>query len=201
MIAKQFLHPKEIIELLSKLKEKTPDYPTDLMAARKAAFLKQIDEIKPDQPGQGGGGSGLSGTGLGGLSSMQGILLQAVIGVWIMAAMLMVMYIFREHITDWFGLNEKVFITVDTIPLPADVPISLQSPAPGATDAAVTEFIITPESTKPEDSQSNGSTTDSSSSTESSPDNSKGNHGLHKGQTPGPPNSDKPDKPDKPNKK
>ena len=48
------LKTKEITELLSKLKAETPEYPSELMEARKAAFLKQAVNIKIDRTGQGG---------------------------------------------------------------------------------------------------------------------------------------------------
>ena len=52
MSPKKPLNTKEITELLSKLKAETPDYPSELMAAKKAAFLKQAVNIKLDQGGQ-----------------------------------------------------------------------------------------------------------------------------------------------------
>ena len=83
----QSFSSRDIIGLLTKLRLKTPDYPSDLMAARKAAFLRQAITIKfngPKQGGKGGGdggslSSGSSGSGtLGGMSAAQSVLLQAV---------------------------------------------------------------------------------------------------------------------------
>ena len=59
------IKPKEVIDLLSKLKTETPDYPSDLLAARKSAFINQAITIKFEGPKQGGkgGGDGLRGHG------------------------------------------------------------------------------------------------------------------------------------------
>lgn len=66
LLEKLFTDPNqvEIIELLSRLKAETPDYASDLIAARKAAFISQAVAIKFDEPKQGGksGGDGDNGT-------------------------------------------------------------------------------------------------------------------------------------------
>ena len=48
MVSKKPMNTKEITDLLSKLKAETPDYPSDLLAAKRAAFLKQAVNIKID---------------------------------------------------------------------------------------------------------------------------------------------------------
>ena len=70
-MANKPLKPKEVTDLLSKLKSTTPDYPADLMAARRAAFVKKAIAVKLEGKGPGGkggqhGGSGGSGTTAGG---------------------------------------------------------------------------------------------------------------------------------------
>lgn len=58
---------KDIVQLLAKLKEETPEYPTHLVNARKDSYLKQILEInisgqsQSDESGQGGGSEGPKG--------------------------------------------------------------------------------------------------------------------------------------------
>jgi len=198
----------EIIGLLSKLKDTTPEYPNDLMAARKAAYMSQIVSIKFDGPKQGGkgggdGGSGASsGTGgsgaLGGMSTVQGILLQAVIGVWIIAGMLTAAYVFRDQI---IGLLQNNGIVVEMTQAPlVDAPESITSP-----NAPTTEIVSPSVTPVPDASSAAASDPEGSSegqTTSENPDDND-NKGLHLGQTPGAPdtpNQDKPNKPDKPEK-
>lgn len=205
----------EIIGLLSKLKDTTPEYPNDLMAARKAAYMSQIVSIKFDGPKQGGkgggdGGSGTSaGTGgsgaLGGMSAAQGILLQAVIGVWIIAGMLTVAYVFRDQI---IGLLQKNGIVVEMTQAPlVDSPESVTSPnAVNPSPNAPPTEIVSPSVTSVPDvsaagESDQGGSSEGQTSSENPDDNE--NKGLHLGQTPGAPdtpNQDNPNKPDKPDK-
>jgi hypothetical protein len=202
----------EIINLLSKLKVETPDYPNDLLAARKAAFINQtvatkIDGSKPGGKGGGDGGSGTSagssGSGAlsGDMSAAQGILLQAVIGVWVIAAMLTTAYVFRNQIIDLLQDNGFVVEITQLPPTestdPAFIAPASGSPSPGVPPTEVTSPSVTPVP---------GASSEGASDSESSPDdqdNTKDNPGLHLGQTPGAPdtpNQDKPNKPDKPEK-
>ena len=202
----QFLRPEELIALISKLKDKTPDYPVDLMAARKAAFLSQASAIKIDvnnqggKGGQGGASGGPSGIGFGGLSGIEGFLLQAVIGVWIIAAMLTAAYVFRDQIIDILQEND-IFVVEDTrlSPDALDVSIPPEESLPSvvdmpATETPTTEIVPATENSEP-GAQNNAEPF------ESIPDDSKDNPGLHLGQTPGPPEPPGKDKPEKPEKK
>jgi hypothetical protein len=211
------LNPNDVINLLSKLKARTPDYPPDLLAARKAVFLKQVVTISIDSSGKGGGdggslssGSGGSGA-LGGMSTAQAILLQSVIGVWIIAAMLTASYFFRDEIINL--LQDYGIVTVEVTQVP-----SLDSPAPAinpaveapSPDIRPTDTPSPLEAVAPEDSASNESSSDESSSdaqdSSENTEDDKDDQGLHLGQTPGAPdtpnqnNQDKPDKPENPNK-
>ena len=128
---------------------------------------------------------------LGGASTAQTILLQAVIGVWIIAAMLTAAYVFRDQIIDLLQDNG---IVVEMTQAP-----SSEFPIP-ATLAPATEVvptaIMTPAGTAIPGVESD---TEAMPEIENAPD-SKDNPGLHLGQTPGAPdnpNQDKPDKPDK----
>ena len=58
-MTKKPLEQKDIINLLDKLREETPEYPVQLAKSRKESFLKQIVDIKLS--GEGGGGGGQSG--------------------------------------------------------------------------------------------------------------------------------------------
>jgi hypothetical protein len=207
----------EIIKLLSRLKAETPDYQSDLMAARKAAFISQAVAIKyggPKQGGKGGGDGGSStsiGPGgsraLGGMSTAQGILLQAVIGVWIVAAMLATAYVLRDQIIDLL-LDNGIVVEMTQAPSiestdPSFVTPAAESPSP---DVPPTE-VTPPTATPAPDASSEGEVSPESSSEgqdiSENPDDTKDNQGLHLGQTPGAPNvpnQDKPDKPEKPDK-
>jgi len=212
------LNTKEITELLSKLKAETPEYPSELMEARKAAFLKQAVNIKIDRTGQGGegghqggsGGSGGSGAALGS-GSVPGILLQALIGIAVVAALILGAYIYRSQ----FGDNsQNTRVSVDE-ELPAS---SLVAPetitvVPGSITPVLTVSPTgSPTATLPvfDDTDLNGA----SAFDETQPDGTSLNgtqtdNGLHLGQTPGTPaapgqdnpsNPNKPDKPEKPEK-
>lgn len=205
------LNPRDVIGLLSKLKVRTPDYPVDLMAARKAAFMKQAIAINIYGKGKGGGDGGSAGSGgtggsgtLGGMSTAQGILLQAVIGVWIIAAMLTTAYIFRDQIIDLLQQNNEI-INVELTQAPIIEPAP---PTQGTTATEISPTAATPTSVTataiPGSLPGIESPPENSSDIPTISDDTKDNPGLHLGQTPGPPdtpNQDKPNKPDKPDKK
>lgn len=217
---------KEIVNLLSKLKDRTPGYPSDLLAARKAAFLNQAITIKFEGPRQGGkgggdggsnitGGAGGSGT-LGGMSAAQGILLQAVIGVWIIAGMLAAAYVFRDQIIDLLQDNGIVVEATQApfIDSPESVVVTpaTESPLPEVPPTeATSSSAVSPSVTPAPDALSEGEPIPESSpdgqGVSENPSDSKSNQGLHLGQTPGAPDTpnqdkeDNPNKPDKPDKK
>ncbi|MGD8405844.1 MAG: hypothetical protein PVJ21_19465 [Anaerolineales bacterium] len=207
--------PNDIINLLSRLKANTPDYPSDLMAARKAAFLGHIATTNFGSPGQGGKGGGDGGSlsngssVFGGMTTAQGIMLQAVIGVWIIAAMLTAAYVFRDQIVDL--LQDYGIVTVEITQLPSidtHVPVvtGLPSPEVPPTEVTAPSATVVPgvtlEAGTTSDDSSDGQ--DPSINPDDSQDNPQDNPGLHLGQTPGTPdtpNQDNPNKPDKPDKK
>lgn len=215
------LNTKEITELLSKLKAQTPEYPSELMEARKAAFLKQAVNIKIDRTGQGGeggnqggsGGSGGSGTVLGS-GSVPGVLLQALIGIAVVTALLLGAYAYRNQFGD-NSQNTKVSVeevmpassqvapeTVTVIPGSA-TPVLTVSPTAGTPTPTEALLVL-------DDPYSNGTLVAEEIQTESAAlTGTQTNNGLHLGQTPGAPaapgqgnpgNANKPDKPVKPEK-
>lgn len=105
MVAWNSPDSNKIFELLSRLKAETPEYPVKLLEARRVDFLRQAATLEvqsKDQGGEGGqqggsAGSGGSGTALGGSTTVQGILLQSVIGLGFVASMLMGAYMFRNQ--------------------------------------------------------------------------------------------------------
>jgi hypothetical protein len=124
------LERQDIIELLAKMKAETPDYPADLVEARKAAYLKQIVEIQISRKDQGGeagkqgragGGSG-SGAALGGGTLAQGISLKAAIAVGVVIAMLTAAYLFRDQIVDFLAENNIINVEETATPSIAPAP-------------------------------------------------------------------------------
>jgi len=199
-------NPSDIINLLSKLKASTPDYPSDMMAARKAAFLDQVSTMGFDGPGKGGGDGGSlsnSSSVFGGMSTAQGILLQAVIGVWVIAAMLTAAYVFRDQIIDLLQDYGIVAVEMTQVPIiDSPVPVTgIPSPEVPPTEVASPSATAEPGAPSVEESDSDGSS--DGQDTSENPDDSDDDPGLHLGQTPGTPdtpNQNKPDKPDKNNK-
>jgi len=214
---------KNIIALLVKLKDQTPDYPTDLMAARKAAFMKQVVSINVQVKGlesetgggSGGGGPGSSGGSgfLGGLSTAHGILLQVAIGVGAIAAILTSTYLFREQIIEL--LQDNGIVPVEVTQAPSTEPAAPATVAP-VTELPLTELpptelpptvVVTPAG-----SPAVGAILEDLNDVQDVP-NKLG--GLHLGQTPGAPavpgrgepnksngpgKPEKPEKPEKPDK-
>jgi hypothetical protein len=151
-MANKPLKPKEVTDLLSKLKSTTPDYPDDLMAARKAAFLKKAISVKLEGKGPGGkggqqGGSGGSGTTAGGTAVGQGFLWPVVVGVFVVGAMLLAAYIYRNQIINL--LEENNLSALVESPAPSDISISTltsiaTTPTPFGSDTPTsTEIVIT----------------------------------------------------------
>jgi len=213
------LNTKEITELLSKLKAETPEYPSELMEARKAAFLKQAVNIKIDRTGQGGngghqggsGGSGGSGAVLGS-GSVPGVLLQALIGIAVVTALLLGAYAYRNQ----FGDNsQNTRVSVDEeMPASSLVAPETLTVTPGSATPVLTvsPTVGTPTVTLLvfDDMELNGASAVEELKTErASINGTQTDNGLHLGQTPGTPaapgqgnpsNPNKPDKPDKPKK-
>lgn len=202
-------NPNDIINLLSKLKAQTPDYPSDMLAARKAAFISQIATTNLGSLGRGGkgggdGGSLSNGSGMfGGMSTAQGIMLQAVIGVWIIAAMLTAAYVLRDRIVDL--LQDYGIVSVEITQIP-----SIDSPIPvtgiPSSDALLTETPSPVATVIPGVSSEAEAISEDpieGEATPENPDEPSDDPGLHLGQTPGTPdtpNQDNPNKPDKPTK-
>lgn len=130
---------QEIVELLSKLRDETPEYPAELEEARKSSYLKQIVEIEISRRDQGGdsgrqagaGGAGASGVALGGGTTFLGFSLKSVIVFVAAIAVLTAAYLFRDQITNY--LAENNIIRVEATATPADT-----SPAVGLSTAKPT---------------------------------------------------------------
>ena len=213
---KPTLNPKEITQLLSKLKDTTPEYPADLLEARKAAFLKHASTINLPGKGSGGaggqGGSGGPGVTPGGGPAAPGFLMQALIGLGLVAALLSAAFLYHNQINDLLAGNGIQVVSVESPPTPADIP---------ATTPPVTASLL-PTVASPEPSTSSTATPPTGTATAPAtivvngtpvvgstpviadipdgtpvvgstpvivdiPDGTQGNNGLHLGQTPGAP--------------
>ena len=131
---KASLEHQDIVELLAKLKDATPDYPPDLVETRKASYLKKIVEIELSRKEQGGGGgkggsAGSSKAALGGGAAAQGLSFKAAIAVGLLVAMLTATYLFRDQIVNF--LEENNIIAEETAtPLVVPAPAGLTTEIP-----------------------------------------------------------------------
>jgi len=102
---------KDIVKLLSDLKEETPEYPVHMMSNRKAAFLQKAVDIKvskgddSSQSGQKGGRSGTGGAGASGASLRDksfflGLSLKQTLAIGLVLVFLVTAYFMRDQITE-----------------------------------------------------------------------------------------------------
>lgn len=203
--------PKEIINLLSKLKASTPDYPAEMFSARKAVFLKQVAAIQMQSGGPGGNGgpqTGGSGSALGGSSVAPSIAFQALIALGLVTAMLVGAYLNRDQIEEPSG--DKTVAGLEELSASTILPLTGGS-GTSAVTAVPSEGI--PTMTVPAISVTGTVTPVSSPIIDDLQDVLSGsdrtNPGLHLGEGDGTPaapgqgnpgNINQPDKPDKPDK-
>lgn len=220
MVARMPPSAKDIIGLLSKLKAQTPEYPTNMLAARKDAFIKQAATLRIQGKGQGGeggeqggssGSSGPAGSALGGTTTAQGIVLQALVGFGLVATMLAGM-LTGDYLVRDLRENSSEDRTVPATDSP-DVG-SLTAPVIPTEDVPLTttpEIIVTVEGTPPAVVIN---VEDDIDLLKDLHKDKKDNPGLHLGLAPGTPaapgqgnpfninkpeKTEKPDKPEKPN--
>lgn len=109
------LEHQEIVRLLANLKEETPEYPAELLEARKYSFLKQVVDLQissKEGPSAGGkgrpGGSAGSGPALSGGATVLGIPLKTALAIGAAILMLTAGYLFREEIVEFLAENGLV---------------------------------------------------------------------------------------------
>jgi hypothetical protein len=142
-MAKRSFEHKDIIKLLSDLKEETPDYPVHMMSSKKAAFMQKALEAKisaDDRSGEGGqkggktgsGGAGGSGAALKGGTFILGISLRRAIAIGVIIVTLTTAYLLRDQITDFLVENEIVNVeeTAATPFAPRPVSLATRTPTP-----------------------------------------------------------------------
>jgi hypothetical protein len=207
MMPKRTPSPEEITSLLFKLREETPEYPADQLAARKGAFLKQVGTINIQGKGQGGGQAGNGGpaTPGGGLPG-PGFLLQALIGIGLIAALLSAALVYRDQINDLLARNENKVVTVEDTPIPTGISTGTALATSSSLPPTTTSTPVPPTGTATGfPTTVNGTPLIGSTPViVDTPDGTQGNNGLHLGQTPGTPaapgqgNPGNPNQPDDP---
>jgi len=132
---KRPIENKDLVKLLSILKEETPEYP-ELVEARKRSFLKQASEFNVSRGDQGGGTSGDGGSsGTSGLSGSSGsgatssggvatigfgISLKSALTFGAIILLLTGTYVFREKIVSYLDENNIINIEESTTePVPS----------------------------------------------------------------------------------
>jgi len=172
---KRPIENKDLVELLSKLKEETPEYP-ELVKARKRSFLKQASDFNVSKGDQGGGTSGDGGSsGTSGLSGSSGsgatssggiatigfgISLKTALTFGAIVLLLTGTYVFREKIVSYLDENNIINIEESTTePAPSfednNTPgfDNIDDGSNADTGAPKPETIqVTPESTNSEES-------------------------------------------------
>lgn len=181
---------KEIVRLLTKLKEADGKYPPDLLTARRQKYLRQMGEV-----GLGIGAglkikNALNSAKVPTLSVATSKVLESALVVAIVAETGMVAYFYRDKLADLFQTITKE-VAQEVTPLPAHTDNEIQGvgPSPAVTStlpsatlsASPTETEVEPTSTPIPDVAEDNNTL----STNSTPI-PNGNNGHHYGQTPKP---------------
>lgn len=137
MIPKRSINSRELIRLLSKLKSETPEYPTDLLEARKSVFLKRVVDLKISGEGksrEGGhqrgeegqeGGSGGAWAALKSGTAITGFSTKTTIAVGIVVVLLTAAYLFRDQIVDFLEENEIINVEETAAPPIPSTPTGL----------------------------------------------------------------------------
>ena len=183
---------KEIVRLLTKLKDTGGKYPPDLFAARRQGYLRQMGEIGLSI----GAGAGIKNLAKGGkvpvLSSATSTVLESALMVAIVAETGTVAYFYRDKLADLFQTITKEVDGQEITPPPVHTETAIQgitpSPAVTATLPSATLALsptgteLTSTSTPMPGVVEEDNNTISANSTPAP----NGNNGNHYGQTPKP---------------
>jgi len=179
---------KEIVRLLTKLKDTDRKYPSDLFAARRQGYLRQMGEI-----GLGiGAGAGIKNLAKGGkvpvLSSATSTVLESALMVAIVAETGTVAYFYRDKLADLFQTITKEVDGQEITPPPVHTERAIQgiTPSPAVTATLPSSTLsASPTGTELTSTPPPGAVEDTTISTNSTPA-PNGNNGNHYGQTPRP---------------
>jgi hypothetical protein len=205
---------KEIVRLLTKLKDADGNYPPDLLATRRDGYLRQMGEIGLVLAAGNGIKNAVKSTKPPVLSSATSTVLESALFVAIAAEAGTVAYFYRDKVADFFKsvTQETKVQEVSPSLVPTDVAVQGVSPSPAvAATLPSTSLAINP--TEPESSstpvpdvaeQNNALSVDATPSPKD-----HNNNGNHYGQTPKPERTKEPkgndkdhnDKPPKDNPK
>jgi len=190
---------KDVLQLLTSLKNSETQYPKDLVESRRDAFTKQAAAmavlVKAGIHGNGTGASQTASTastttssgataGIGGVS--MGKLLETLLVIAIVAEAGVATYVYREKIAEFFSSTfgpkvEQASNPVNNLPdiTVSDEPTASETPEETVT---VTETPLPPGYTQPAQANDNNDNGSGNTQAESTPDPTNGN-GLHLGQT------------------
>ena len=122
-MANKTLRNQDIVEMLSELRNETPEYPPELIRSRKTTFLKRAVDLKISGEGQSGKGGGQGGAGgqkggggvtwaeLSGGAAATGSSSKMAIAVGVVVVLLAAAFLFRDQIVDI--LEENKIINVE----------------------------------------------------------------------------------------
>lgn len=209
---------KEIVRLLTKLKESDGKYPPDLLAARRQHYLKQMGQVGLGMGVGAGIKNAIKSSKAPALSSTTSTILESALVVAIVAETGTVAYFYRDKLKEIVQkiTKESRVQEVDTSPSPIPAGQEIQgvkpSPATNATLPSVT-LSISPTTIElsstpiPGVVEQNNTTSASSTPDPNMNSGNNGNNGNHYGQTPKPERTKEPknnsnnDKPPKDNSK
>jgi hypothetical protein len=190
---------KEIVRLLTKLKETDGKYPPDLFAARRQGYLKQMGEI-----GLGIGAglkikNALNSTKAPALSSVSSTILESALLIAIVAETGTVAYFYRDKLADLFQTVTKEASGQEVTPPPVHTELEIQgvTPSPPAT-ATLPSAILSVSPTGTELTSTNTPMPgvveeDNGTISVNSTPVPNGNNGNHYGQTPKPQRTKEPE--------
>lgn len=116
------------------LKDETPDYPADLLEARKYDFLKQIIDFKISDGAQGGEHGQQAGGGgqavVVGKTAETGFSMNVTLVVGILLVLLTAAYLFRDQILDFLADNETVHVQETAAPANESTPFDRVTATP-----------------------------------------------------------------------
>ena len=182
---------KEIVRLLTKLKDADGSYPPDLLAARRDGYLKQMGEIGLVLAAGRGIKNAIQSTKAPVLSSATSTVLESALFVAIAAEAGTVAYFYRDKVADFFKsvTQETKVHEVSPSLVPTDVAVQGVSPSPAvastlpSTSLAINPTEIEPSNTPVPDvvEQNNALSVGVTPSPKD-----QNNNGNHYGQTPKP---------------
>jgi hypothetical protein len=145
IMAKKSLKQKDIVDMLSELRNETPEYPPELMRSRKTTFIKRVVDLKisgTSQDGKGGykggddgpkWGGGVTWEELSGGAAATGSSTKTMIAIGIVVALLTAAFLFRNQIVELLVENEIINVAETAAPSIASTPTERATATPTPT--------------------------------------------------------------------